>query len=335
MQQATLSHRPIDFKKERNFSQKLNATFEFLSQNFKPIGKNLLLIAGPFALLTGICYGIYQTYTFGAALSASTGAIGAGQGAENLVSLGAGVIGMFFFSLIALTLVVAIVMRHIQQYVREGHCHIDSGQLWKSLGSDFFRVLGTSIAIMVALTVGLGIFIAPLFALVQGNPNPVFIFFLGMLLFFSMLIIVPAFTLLYPIRSMEKKNIFLAFGRMFRLLSGKWFSTAGLVIVAGIIQSIMSVIFAVPMYIMLFLQVMHTTEAEGSAESPGLVYNILLSLSSGVSMLGSFALYSILFIAITFQYYNLVERKEAAGLLERLENFGAQQTDPHDEDEHY
>ncbi len=334
MQQATLTHRPIDFKKERNFSQKLNATFEFLSQNFKPIGKNLLLIAGPFALLTGICYGIYQTYTFSAAIAVSTGTFNAGTDNSNLL-LGAGIVGMVFFSFIALTLVVAIVMRHIQQYIKEGQCHLSSSELRKSLGRDFFRVLGTTIFIVVALMLAMGIIATPLFTLSQGNPNPVLIFFIGLLLLFSMLIVVPAFTLLYPIRSMEKRNIFTSFGRMFTLLSGKWFSTAGLVIVAGIIQSIMSVVFAVPMYIMLFLQVMHSTNPEAGMESPGLVYSILFSLTSGLSMLGSFALYSILFIAITFQYYNLVERREAAGLLERLETFGAQQTDPHDEDEHY
>lgn len=334
MQQATLAHQPIDFKKERNFSQKLNATFEFLSQNFKPIGKNLLLIAGPFALLTGICYSVYQTY-FGAAIQAGAENIGAGPGPENLALLGAAVIGMVFFSFISLTLVVAIVMRHIKQYVKEGHCHIDSKEVWRGLGSDFFRVLGTSISIFLALMIATGVFIVPVAVMSQGNPNPVLIGFGILLLFFSLLIVIPAFTLLYPIRSMERKNIFTAFGRMFKLLSGKWLSTAGLVIVVGIIQSIMSIIFAVPMYIMLFMQIMHMQNAEGAAESPGVVYQVLFSLSSGISMLGSFALYSIMFIAITFQYFNLVERKEATGLLERLETFGAPQTDPHDEDEHY
>lgn len=335
MQQATLAHRPIDFKKERNFSQKLNVTFEFLSQNFKPIGKNLLLIAGPFALLTGICYSIYQTYTFGAAMQAGTGAIGTGPGPENLVLLGAATIGMVFFSFISLTLVVAIVMRHIQQYVKEGHCHIDRKEVWRNLGRDFFRVLGTSISIFLALMIATGAFIVPMVVLSQGNPNPVLIAIMGLLLFFSVLIVVPAFTLLYPIRSMERKNIFSAFDRMFKLLSGKWLSTAGLVIVVVIIQSVMSIVFAVPMYIMMFMQVMHMQGGEGAAESPGVVYEVLFSLSSGISMLGSFALYSIMFIAITFQYFNLVERKEASGLLERLESFGAPQTDPHDEDEHY
>lgn len=336
MQQATLvhPHRPIDFKKERNFSQKLNATFEFLSQNFRPIGKNLLLIAGPFALLTGICYSIYQTY-FGAAIQAGAETIGTGPGAENLPLLVAAVIGMLIFSFITLTLVVAIVMRHIKLYVKEGHCHIDSKEVWSGLGRDFFRVLGTSISLFLALTMAMGLFIVPVAVMSQGNPNPFLIGIGILLLFFSMLIIVPAFTLLYPIRSMERKNIFTAFGRMFKLLSGKWLSTAGLVVVVGIIQSVMSIIFAVPMYIMMFMQVMHMQEAEGAVETPGAVYQVLFSLSSGISMLGSFALYSLMFIAITFQYFNLVERKEATGLLERLESFGAPQTDPHDEDEHY
>lgn len=333
MQQATLNHRPINFKKERNFSQKLNATFEFLSQNFKPIGKNVLLIAGPFALLTGIFYGIYQTYTFGAAMSASTGAIS--EPLDNYTMLGVGFLGMLLFSLIALTLVVAIVMRHIRQYIKEGHAHIPTGDLWKSIRRDFFPVLGTSLSLIFAAVISIGILMVPVFTLGIGNPNPLLIGFMVLIIFGVSLIVTPALMLLYPIRSMEGVGIFKAFGRMSTLISGKWLSTAGLVFVSSIIVSVMSVIFAIPMYIMLFLQIMHVTEGQAAGQTSGDLYSILFSLASGISMLGTFGLYSLLFIAVTFQYFNLVERKEASGLLERLESFGEPQTEPHDEDEHY
>ena len=334
MQQATLNHRPINFKKERNFSQKLNATFEFLSQNFKPIGKNVLLISGPFALLTGIFYGIYQTYTFGAAISAGEGTIP--EPVDNLAMLGVSSLGMLFFSLIALTLVVAIVMRHIRQYIKEGHTNIPTGELWNSIGRDFFRVLGTSLSLIFATVISIGLLMVPVFTLGIANPGPLFIGFLMLVLFAFFLIVTPALMLLYPIRSIEGVGIFKAFGRMFKLISGKWLSTAGLVFVSSIIVSVASAIFAIPMYIMLFMQMLHITEGEiTAAPATGGLYSILFSLASGISMLGSFALYSLLFIAVTFQYFNLVERREASGLLERLESFGEPQTDPYDEDEHY
>ncbi|WP_017733213.1 V-type ATP synthase subunit I domain-containing protein [Nafulsella turpanensis] len=333
MQQATLHHRPINFKKERSFSQKLNATFEFLSQNFRPITKNILLIAGPFALLTGIFYGMYQGETFGAVLAGRNDPFGA-EG-PNTALLVTGVIGMMVCSIIALTLIVAVTMRHLRQYIAEGHARISTGAVWAGIGREFFQVLGTSIALLIGVLFATGIIALPVILLSAAEPTPVLIGLMMLLMFIAILIIYPALTLLYPIRSMEGVGIFTAFSRLFKLISGKWLSTAGLVIIVGFIQSIMGIIFAVPMYIMMFMQVMHVADGEATAEAPGMLYNILFSLASGVSMLGSFALYSILFIAITFQYYSLRERKEASGLLERMESFGVQKNDLHDEDEHY
>ena len=42
----------INFARTRDFSQKINATFAFLKQNFKPLSKSLLIIAGPSVLIS-------------------------------------------------------------------------------------------------------------------------------------------------------------------------------------------------------------------------------------------------------------------------------------------
>ena len=90
------------------------------------------------------------------------------------------------------------------------------------------------------------------------------------------------------------------------------------------------------MYIVMFMKFFHAQEVGDMAASAALsLENILLTLTSGIYMLGSFALYGILFIAITFQYFNLLERKEAKGLLERMESFGMQKPDMEDHEEQY
>ena len=332
MQQATLHHRPINFKKERSFSQKLNATFEFLSRNFKPITKNILLVAGPFALLPGIFYGMYQGETFGAILEGQNNPFGA-EGV-NTGLLVTSLIGMIICSMISVTLIVAVVMRHIRQYITEGHTNIPVNEIWSGIGRESLQVLGTSIFIIAAVILATILIFLPVGLLSVAEPNP-FLIFLGiMVAVIGLFLLYPALFLLYPIRSMEKTGLFAAFRRMLKLISGKWLSTTGLVVVVGILQSFISMVFTLPMYIMIGMQVMHMADGE-AAEEPGLLYNILLSLSTGISMLGTFSLYSILFIAITFQYYSLRERKEASGLLERMESFGVQKNDLHDEDEQY
>lgn len=334
MQQPTLHQQPINFKKERDFSEKLNATFAFLSQNYRPIGKNLFLIAGPFALLMGICYGIYQTYTFGFDLTNPDQFPWESAGSSPLFLLG--VLGMIFFSMVAGTLVVAILMRHIKVYIREGHTHISTGQMWNTLWKDFINVLGTSFFIIFGIILLIFVAAIPIAAIGASGSNPIAMGLLAFFGFVAFLFFLPSLMLLYPIRSMEKRDVFSSLSRMFRLISGKWLSTVGLLIVIMIIHSILSIVFAVPMYIVLFMKAIHNGGIDFmtyQASDP--LYNILLSLTSGISMLGSYTLYSIVFIAITFQYFNLVERKEGRGLLERMEEFGKQKPDKEDDEEHY
>lgn len=333
MQQATLPSSHINFKKERDFSQKLNATFAFLSQNMRHIGKNLLLIAGPFALITGIFYGIYQSYAFGSGFS-TTGP-NPWNNFGNMPLMVSSILGMIFFSFIATALVVAIVMRHIRTYIDKGHTNLSTSYLWSTIWGDFFRVLGTTVYMFGFFIVCIFLLAIPAGIMSINGPNPVviglYIFFAG----FGLLFFWPSLLLLFPIRFMEKKGVISATGRLFKLASGKWLSTVGLVIIVTIIQSIISIVFAIPMYIIMFMKAFHSQDPDSVAESSVSLNNILLTLTSGISMLGSFAMYSLLFVAITFQYFNLLERKEAKGLLERMEDFGKPKTDIDEHEEQY
>lgn len=334
MQQPTLLHKTIKFRKERDFSEKLNATFAFMSEHIKPVGMNILLIAGPFALLAGICYSVYQSYTFNTAFSGAAGT--AAEASPDVGLLAGGILGMFFFSLIAFTLVVAIVMRHIRLYIAEGHSHISTEFLWKNIWPDFFRVLGTSIVIILMFTLLMAVIMLPVFfAIGSGARNPVMFALIFLLAFIALLLVAPAFFLLYPIRSIEQKGIFQAIGRLFPLISGKWLSTAGLVIVMHIIQTVIATVFAIPMYILIFMKAMHGADTETAFQPQSPMDDVLFSLAGGFSMLGSFALYGLVMIAVTFQYFNLVERREATGLLERIDTFGEKKASPEDEEEHY
>jgi len=54
----------IQFYKKRNFSQKLNATIEFIRQNIKTLGKAILFIMGPMAILNGLLFSQYINFVF-------------------------------------------------------------------------------------------------------------------------------------------------------------------------------------------------------------------------------------------------------------------------------
>ena len=50
----------IEFHRTRDFSRKMNATFEFIKQNFKPLFKSILFIAGPPALIGSMMMGSFM-----------------------------------------------------------------------------------------------------------------------------------------------------------------------------------------------------------------------------------------------------------------------------------
>ena len=57
----------IILQQERDFGDKINATFSFVSQNFKTLFLSLLYFAGPLGLIGGIANGIVQSSMLGLA----------------------------------------------------------------------------------------------------------------------------------------------------------------------------------------------------------------------------------------------------------------------------
>src|SRR5688500_13157941 len=55
----------IEFHQARDFSRKMNVTFEFIKQNFKPLGKCILFIAVPPILVAMLLFGSFLSDMFG------------------------------------------------------------------------------------------------------------------------------------------------------------------------------------------------------------------------------------------------------------------------------
>ena len=64
---------PLEFHKARDFSKKINDTFEFLKQNFKPLTKSVLFIAGPPVLMGSLLMGSFIGDFFNFSQSSYTG----------------------------------------------------------------------------------------------------------------------------------------------------------------------------------------------------------------------------------------------------------------------
>ncbi len=280
----------IELRRTRDFSEKINITFEFGRQNLKPLGKALLYISGPFIVLQGLFNGLYQKEILG-----SGGLRGFeifSSGSDAMLWLGI----TYIFILLGYVSSLIVVYEYLRLYeLRTDNRTIEVSELWNEVKSNYLPMIG-SLLIMSVLT------------------------FLGfILLILPGIYLAIVFSLIPPLMIIEKMSFSDALSRAFKIISEKWWSTFGLIFIMGIIVGFMALIFSVPQGIFTFLMALHGTDT--SIEMP-LWQDAGMIISSILYSTGAGLLQSLIFMSLAFQMYNLIERKEAKGLMSKLENFG-------------
>jgi hypothetical protein len=152
--------------------------------------------------------------------------------------------------------------------------------------------------------------------------------FLGYIVIFigCFLLVIPGIYAILPVLLLpviivrEKLGFFSALGRAFKLISGKWWSTFGLLFVCTIILVLISYLFAIPFYLISGAKMFTTISSD---TSPSTTSEILGIVASTVYNLVALTLYTLPLTALAFQYFNLVERKESAGLMEKINTVGS------------
>lgn len=121
-------------------------------------------------------------------------------------------------------------------------------------------------------------------------------------------------SLMLIVRIEEDLDFGQAMSRCFELVKGHWWSTFGLLLITGIIAYMISIACSIgPVLVLSLLRDLDLPSTLGR------ITEILIML---VTELISVAGYSIVLIAAAVQYYNLVERVEGVGLMERIDHIG-------------
>ena len=209
---------------------------------------------------------------------------------QDFAQLGIPFLLSMLFTMLSYLIITTVTYSHLMLYKNSELESFDIEQIWQKVKSIFWMILFT----------GLG------YVFIDG--------------FGFILLIIPgiylsiALSLIFIIRLEEEISFFDAVSRSIKIISGNWWFTFGLILVVGIIQGFLSFILYVPNYIVMIFMTF-----AGIDSTTGETGRILFILSSIVASLGVLT-YSISTIAIAFQYYNLVERKEAPGLIQQIEN---------------
>jgi hypothetical protein len=128
--------------------------------------------------------------------------------------------------------------------------------------------------------------------------------------------------LYFPVLWLEDVGPMEALRRTFYLIKGKWWSTFGLGVVITMIQSTMAYLFAIPMYGIMVMDVLQLTKT-GVGNDSSLLMQAATLLYSGSAVF----LFSLPLLAMSFQYFNLAERRDSIGARQQLAMLG-QRTAP-------
>lgn len=284
------ANQKINLREERDFGEKLNATFTFIKQNFKPLSISILLYVSPVAILAGIFSGFYQSRL----LQQITGGgpnsnVGEFTVFNQVTSLN--YVISIFFTVMAYVIMSLTVYGYMAAYMDE-EGEVRPAAVWQHIKSNLVQATYSSIAIGVVcfltfFLLGLGIYLA----------------------------VVLSLFLIVMVR--EETGFIETIERCFYLIKGNWWATLGLLMVAGLIQSMIGWLAAAPLGALMVLQ---SLQVVSSGEG------LLLVLSNTVATLLTNLTYCISVLAAGFQYFNLVEQKDGVGLLEQVDLIGRNHT---------
>lgn len=319
----------IELRKKRDFGDKINATFEFLRLNFKHLFKVIFFIAVPVVLVCAIALSLISSVFGGLGneeLTDPTQMFG-----QTLALFGPATIVMFLVLSFGFIITLSVTYEFMLVY-SEGGDVTDIGLLWKrsvkNIVNLILSTLGNSVLVFIVMLVFAGVIGA--FS-VLGAGGIIAGLFFGIFALFGIVVLFSPLALIYPVQVLEKASYGKALSRVFQLVKGReWLSTAGLIFIMIIISYFIQLIFTLPFQIINFTTTMHNV-SEGNPPSFGMTY----VLTYVFSILGSFLTTPIFWVAMAFQYFNLVEKRELVGLISEIDKIGERNDNEEEGEEWY
>ncbi len=195
-------------------------------------------------------------------------------------------LGLIIGFIVAYAMILTILHSFIKIYVEEGRENTSTERVWEVAKSYFGKIFGFQ------LLTGLIIFVGFMFFFIPG------IYFMVSL------------SLIFIAGMHENLNFSDAFSRSIELVKNNWWQTFALMLVINFIIGLISQIFILPPYIAIFVLAF-----SGITEQAIMIVVLAFLLIYFFILI---FLYAVPFIALSFQYFSLVEKTEGHDLMQRI-----------------
>jgi hypothetical protein len=300
----------LRLRRVRDLGDVINATFRLLRDNLGELGLGLVLVVGPAALLAAMLSAWAQLQMEMATFDPAdpTSAFGS---SGYVIGFAASAVAAVVVQL----LIQSTVLGYLERYRRGEAGTVTPQRLWEATKKAFGPVLSTTaIAIGLLLT---GFLAFTMLAAVTGVVG--ILVMLGALA--GMVYLAPILSMLYVVRVAEGEGFWDGFERARDLVRGQWGPTFGVIFVATLLAVAIMLVLSIPGAVVQAAFSFNTLEGGG----PLRVVAIAVAALFGVV---AYAAYVVPVVAAAVQYFNLVERKEGAGLMADLDALQARPSPP-------
>jgi hypothetical protein len=325
---------PIDFHQTRDFSKKMNTSFEFVRQNFKPLAKSIIVISGPPVIIASVIMGSFV----GDFMDLATLNLQGGDSSHYFNQIGSlsfwlEILLMISFFMISGVTTIASINNYMILYEEKQSNKIEVSEVWTKVRETFPMYLGTMFLFTIVIMLAYVIMLIPVFLLAAISP---WLIFFGVIFFMVAAVYVTiSLSLVFFVRNYEKAGFTTSLFRSFNLVKGKWWSTFGLIMILyTIVAFVSNFIFMIPYYAVMIPMMLHNVGEPSVAQSGGSMA-IFITIFFAIFYLVQMVMYTFPNVGIAFQYFNLVEMKEARGLMQSIDTFDQPPAPSSSQDEHY
>lgn len=305
----------IEFRKEREFTGVLGDAIKFLKQNFKPLFSSILLIIGPFVLLSGLAYSFMQTYMMANAFSG----LGSVFNESYFISIGV----VYLLLLVNSVLLNSVVFNYMCLYQeKEAGEKITVSEVGSRVWGNLGRVLGSMGMLIVFLIVVIIVISLISVGFASMGAFGVILLALG----FICLGLIYGPVLSYYLSAgffvvvRDKLMITPAFRKVSSYMSGNFWWTWLILVVAMISLSIVQVIFNLPATVLTmtetFSRMRHITDGSGME---GGDHSVLLIIFYTIGRFLTTCSFAILHLICAFNFLSNEEKHEGKGILGRID----------------
>ena len=309
--------RKIELYKTRTFSQKISDTFEFVTENWKPLLKFSTYLLLPLAMLMAVCMtNMMDGYSV---MITDSGSMSDDRLISTLVSYGGVLILGIIFGIVCASLIYACMRLYAE---REQRLQGLTGSELKPRLLHGMKRMGILTAIGFVLAVIL-IAAVVFLSITVGKLSGVAIVLVMALLIIATPVVLVPFSLTAPIYLFEDEtSAFAAIGKAWRLGFATWGGTFAVLFILGMLAYMAGGALSLPYVIVTMTKILANANELASMQSnTNVLTSMLQYLLAVFTYFTSYLLMSVVYIGLAYQYGHASDKIDGTGTNREIEQF--------------